>query len=370
MSPPVDATPPRRILLIALGGAGDGLMATPLLRPLHACWPEAAIDVLVMQGEAARAMFAGHPLVRETILHPFMTVPWRDSLACCRSLRRRRYDLSLTVMPQNRLEYNLVTRLIGARRRLGFDYAIRCGAMGRWLLTDRVPEDPAAHLIENNLRLLREGLGIPAPDGALELPLGAEAQAVADAFWRTHDLGGRVVIGLHPGSGTTKNLALRRWPPAAWADLAARLVAADARRTLMLLGSPEEQALRATIRAQARLSPERLLEPPPMPILATSALIGRLDQLICTDTLLTHLAAAVHTPAVVIMGPTPHTSVYPWRTPHRIVRLGLPCSPCYGYSRHGIRCTHPEPFACLTHITAVQVQGAVDALLVETAARA
>lgn len=359
---------PRQVLVIALGGAGDGLMATPLLSALRAHWPQAAVDVLVMQGAAARDMVAGHPAVRACILHNFMREPWRRSLALCRQLRRRHYDLSFTVMPQNRLEYNAITFLIGARRRLGFTFSIPCGAMGRWLLTDLVPEDPLAHLVENNLRLLREGLGVPAAEAPLQLPVTAAHRLHAQAFMRDLGLAGRRVIGLHAGSGTTKNLAQRRWPPERWAALARRL-AAGGDDAFLMVGSADEQPLRDVIRGLAGLPAERLLDLPPMPILDAAAVIGELDALVCCDTLLTHVAAAMGTPCVVIMGPTPHTSVYPWQTPHRIVRVGMTCSPCYGYSRHGIRCTHPEPMACLTRIEPEQVADAVASLLAETGGR-
>lgn len=360
---------PRRILLISLGGAGDGLMATPLLRPLRARWPEAVIDVLVMQGEVARAMFAGNPDVHECLLHDFMRASRAGSLAFCWRLRCRRYDLSVNVMPQNRLEYNVVAFLIGARRRLGFSFSIRCGGLEHWLLTDRVQEDTQAHLVQNNLNLLREGLGLDVSgEAALVLPRTDDARAAADHSWRASGLEGRVVLGLHAGSGTTKNLVLRRWPPAKWAELA-RQLAADPRCTMLLLGSPDEQPLRDEIRRLANLPLEQLRDAPAMPVLHSAEVIARLDALICTDTLLTHLAAATQTPCVVIMGPTPHTSVYPWRTPHRIVRLGLTCSPCYGYSRHGIRCTHPQPMACLAGITPPMVAAAVASLLHESPPR-
>jgi ADP-heptose:LPS heptosyltransferase len=359
---------PRQVLVIALGGAGDGLMATPLLSALRAHWPQAAVDVLVMQGAVARDMVAGHPAVRECILHPFMREPWWRSLAVCRKLRRRRYDLSLTVMPQNRLEYNAVTFLIGARRRLGFAFCLPCGAMGRWLLTDLVPEDPLSHLVENNLRLLSEGLGVPAPSAPLQLPVSASHRRAAQALLRDLGLAGRRVIGLHAGSGTTKNLAQRRWPTERWAALA-RGLAATGDDAFLMVGSTDEQPLRDAIRGHAGLPADRLLDLPPMPILDAAAVIGELDVLVCCDTLLTHVAAAMGTPCVVIMGPTPHASVYPWQAPHRIVRLGMTCSPCYGYSRHGIRCTHPEPMACLTRIEPAQVAAAVTSLLAETGNR-
>lgn len=270
-------------------------------------------------------------------------------------------------MPQNRLEYNRITGLIGARCRVGFEFAIRVGAMPRLFLTRRVPESTLVHVVDNNLRLLTEGLGLRAPAAAipLELHLTPEEHRTAERWLRDQGLASRPLIGLHPGTGTTKNLALRRRPAERWAELARMLAARTPERAILLFGGPAERDLRETIRGQAGLPPDRLLDAPAGGIRDAAALMARLQCLVCTDTLLTHMGAALGVPQVVIMGPTPHTSVYPYGVPHRIVRLGMVCSPCYGYSRHGIRCTHPQPLACLTGIATTTVAAAVCALLEE-----
>ena len=159
-----------KILVISLGGAGDTLLATPMLQELRMAFSEAAIHVLTMQAKAPDIL-RGNPCVDRHIHHEFMREPWWKSLAFCRKLRRERYDFSLTVMPQNRLEYNLVTFLIGARRRLGFDFAIKCGALPGLFLTHCIPENTQIHMAENNLRLISEGMGLQLQSSKHELQL-------------------------------------------------------------------------------------------------------------------------------------------------------------------------------------------------------
>lgn len=352
----------RKILIVSLAGAGDTLMATPFISELRLVFPDAAIDVLTMQGAVARDILKGNPNVSEHLHHDFMHESKGRTLRFCLGLRRRRYDLSFTVMPQNRLEYNAVTWLIGAAERFGFRFRIPCGAGGRLLLTKLIDEKEE-HLAENNLRLITEGLGRPLSGNPLRLTLnpGAENQTKAAAYLEELGGAGRW-IGIHPGSGMTKNLALRRWAPEKWAALC-KLLGADASTRILLFGSPEEKDLRRAIMQQSGLTGDRILEAPAWPILQTAALIERMDAFACCDTLLTHIAAAVKVPQAVIMGPTPHWSVAPYAAPHRIIRLGLPCSPCYGYSKHGIVCTNERKLQCLTDIAPEQVHAALLDLL-------
>ncbi len=359
----------KKILILSLGGAGDTLMATPLLRELHAAFPNAAVDVLTMQGAVARDILRGNSNVSEILHHDFMHSSSWASLAFCCSLRKRRYDVSFTVMPQNRLEYNFITGLVGAKERIGFRFLKPCGAMGRLFLTRQVSEREE-HLVENNLRLFSEGLGLPLSGKVvgLELFVPEESFQTLEKWAETFPMLGKRLIGMHPGSGTTKNLELRRWAPEKWAELC-RLIGQDENTVILLFGSPEEQSLREQIIHDADLPVGRIVGLKPTPILDTAAFISKLDQFVCCDTLLTHIAAALKVPQVVIMGPTPHESVCPYAAPHRIVRLGLPCSPCYGYSKFGINCTNKIRMQCLKEITpetvfaALQPGGWVEELL-------
>lgn len=361
---PIDSKPPETILVICLAGVGDVLMATPLLRELRLAYPSAAIDVLVMQTTVARDILAGNPNINEVYYFNFMTEPILRSLAFCKELRRRRYDCSLTTMPQNRLEYNLVTWLLGAKKRIGFKF-VEKGFTGRsFFLTRSVPERPEIHLVENNLRLLSEGLGVSPSEGKhrLELVTTEDQRRFAREFLAERSLS-RPLIGFHPGSGTTKNLALRRWAPEKWAGLARLILKHDPAVRIVMFGAKAEQPLRDEILRLSEADPGRLISADRGDILQSAALIGEMDCFVCCDTLLTHVAAAMQVPTVEILGPTDLRSIYPYGVEHRIVRTGLECSPCYGYSRKGIECTNPVFMKCLRDVTPEMVFEAVTVAL-------
>lgn len=340
-------------------------MATPLIRELRLAYPAATLDVLVMQGPVARDMLAGNPNVSEVMLFNFMKASKLAALRFVLGLRQRRYDLLLLPMPQNRLEYNLIAWLIGARCRIGFEYAIRDWTARRPCLTRTIPERLDLHVVENNLRLLPEGLGMPLAldEHRLELPLAPERLGFAERWLAGRGLAGRRRVGFHPGSGTTKNLALRRWDPGKWAELAKRLVDRCPDAAILLFGAGEEKGLRREIIARAGLADDVLMEAETGSVLESAALIKAMHCFVCCDTLLTHVAAAVGCPTVEILGPTDPRSIYPYGVPHRVVRTGIGCSPCYGYSRRGIRCTNEVPMACLRGVTPGMVLDAVMGVL-------
>ncbi|MCX7819829.1 MAG: glycosyltransferase family 9 protein [Kiritimatiellae bacterium] len=361
---------PRRILFLSLAGAGDTLLATPLIAEVRRHFPAARIEVLTMQGRAPREVLAHNPSLDEVLGFDFAAAGRVGSVIECLRLRTRRYDLSFTVMPQNRLEYNLITWLIGARERVGFEFEEDCGARPRLWLTRVVREDRRLHVVENNLRLLTEGLGLPI-HGADPIPrlfVQPEHEARADAVLRELGAAGRTWFGFHPGSGTTKNLILKRWPVRHWAVLARRLVELHPDVRVLLFGSPDERALREEVIRQSGLDASRIALAPDGRVLDTAALIRRMAMFVCGDTLLTHVAAAMQVPTVEIVGPTDPRATGPYRVRSRVVRLGLSCSPCYFFSKHGIRCTHPRPMACLEELEPALVLAAMESLWRETTA--
>jgi ADP-heptose:LPS heptosyltransferase len=243
--------------------------------------------------------------------------------------------------------------------------------LSRWLLTRCLPEDEALHLADSNLRLLPEALGQPLQlrEHYLEIVVNAEHRAAAERFIQTRHLQGRRLIGFHPGSGTTKNLVLKRWDMAQWATLGQQLCEKHPDVVLLLFGSQEEENLRAEIRAQCHLPTARLVDAGNLALKAAAALLGKMHIMVGIDGLLVHLAATQGVPCVALFGPTPPAATHPYGVPYRIARLNLWCSPCYRYSRHGIRCINPNFLQCLRELTPATVAAQVDELLRETPPR-
>lgn len=303
--------PSPRILVVALAGIGDTLMATPLLHALRLNFPESEIDALVMWPGSA-ALLEGNPHLSAVHQHHFLRSSRLASLRFVLGLRRRRYDVSINVHPQGRREYRVIARLIGARRRLSHRYENE-GWLDPHLVTDSLPQDYTVHAAENNARflpLLGAERRLPRP--AYELYLGSEETTWAMRYCERNGLEGVRWLGIHAGSGGTKNLALRRWPVERFVDLVTRIRKEFPDLPIVFFGGPEDRVLQSEL--FSRIRADRILFPETPTIRHAAALVERAHAFLSVDTAFMHLAAAVQVPhQFVIETPTVNPCILPLR---------------------------------------------------------
>lgn len=354
----------KSMLVLLLAGAGDTLLTTPMLSELKAAFPGVDIDALVMQGPSSCEVLADNPAISKMYYHNFMKESLTSSFRKCLELRNKKYDCVLVPMPHNRLIYNFIAFLIGGRERVGFEYAINCGSMSRLFFQKTIKENNSLHLVENNLRVIAEGFGkeLSRSEHKLELSVKEENSRFADDFLSGCGMREGNVMAVHPGSGTTKNLHLKRWAPEKWADLI-KEVSDKYDVGILVLGGPDEEVLKKDVIARSGLSGDQIISVDKGSVLDMAALISKCKCVISCDTLVPHVAAAVRTPVAVIYGPTSHVAAYPYGVTYELVWSGIDCSPCYGFSRYGIRCTNDESLKCLKNIKVKDVLDAIEELL-------
>jgi len=133
-----------------------------------------------------------------------------------------------------------------------------------------------------------------------------------------HELGPRRRLGLHIGSGGTKNLRLKRWPFQNYLELIQRLMASHPDLALLLFGGPEEQTEHEQILALARGRP--IFAPPTRNLRQAAALMTHCHAFLSVDTALMHLAAAMKVPnQMVIEAPTLNPTNVPWQTDYQLI---------------------------------------------------
>jgi ADP-heptose:LPS heptosyltransferase len=280
-----------KILLIAMSGIGDTLIATPLLRELRTNFPEAQVDVLVMWA-GAKDLLEGNPNVNRVWQKNLIKDGPANSLPFLRQLRRERYDISLNAHTQGRLAYRAVAAFIGAKRRVGHSYDTTGWLDRAWFMHAMVPEDYAVHSIENNNRLLPLiGAKKLLSSHEMELFLTSAEEQFAHEFVSANRLNSRRVLGVHVGSGGTKNLPLKRWPLPNYIELFKRLIAEDPLVAVLLFGGPEEKESHARI-CEAVASPNVLI-PETLNLRQAAALLKHCHAFLSVDTALMHLAAAI-----------------------------------------------------------------------------
>lgn len=354
-----------KILLIAMSGIGDTLIATPLLRELRANFPDAQIDALVMWA-GAKELLEGNPNVNRVWQKNLIKEGALKSLPYLHQLRRERYDISLNAHTQGRLAYRAVAAFIGAKRRVGHAYANAGWLDRKWFMHAMVPEDYSVHSVENNNRLLPLLGGkqhVPLHD--LELFLTPAEESFAREFAANHDLAARRVLGVHVGSGGTKNLPLKRWPLAHYIELLKRLTSANPDVTVLLFGGPEERAAHARIREA--VPSLNILIPETRNLRQAGALMKHCQSFLSVDTALMHLAAAMKVPnQIVIEAMTLNATNMPCGNEFTLVRNPVVNGRNLEYYRYDggpIKGTDEELVAAMSSVTVDSVYEAVTRVL-------
>jgi ADP-heptose:LPS heptosyltransferase len=321
--PALDLVPAggRVCLFRALPGLGDLLCAVPAMRALRLARPDASITLVTHPAtvEIARR-FRGY--LDEIIPFPgFPGLPdqrpdVRALPGFLASMQSRGFDLAVQLHGAGD-RTNDVVCLFGARRTAGFTpRGTPPPEPARYL-----PWHEAEHDAVRWLRLLTH-LGLPASDPDLEFPAAPDADAQLDAALAAAGLSGfegPAPVVVHPGAST----AARRWPARGFAAVIDRLVLDG--RPVMLTGSAADRDATALVM--------RLVEHPDAVIDLTgrtsldalAGLLRRAKVLVANDTGVSHLAAALRTPSVIVFSATEPGRWAPLDTSrHRVVVGGSP----------------------------------------------
>jgi heptosyltransferase-2 len=307
-----------KILVISLAGIGDTLFATPLIHELRANFPDATIDALVLWS-GSKDWLENNPHLNHVYQKNLIKAGKLEVLRFLWSLRKNHYDVSINTYPQSRIHYRIIARIIGAPMRISHEY--ECfGHLDRWLVNGVLPQDYNKHAVENNFAVLRFlGAKVKLPLHEIEIFLTAAEKNWADDFLTSHKLANRKLLGIHIGSGGTKNLTLRRWPFGNYEELTRRLCKRHPSLAILFFGGPEEESDHKKIRAVA--GNENLFFPKTQNLRQAAALIKKCDAFLSVDTSLMHLAAAMKVPKqIVIETPTWNKPIEPYGNPFVLIK--------------------------------------------------
>lgn len=337
---------------MCLSGVGDALTFTPFIRLLKQARPDLQIEVLVMF-KASQEMMENIPDVSSVHFIDFINGGAAGSLAKVLGLRRNGYDATIAACPANRAEYNIIQILLGGRR-IGHRYNHYDFVNLNWLKQDSIFEDESRHVVENNVDLLRFcGVELSGNTPPLQFPLKAGDHEVAKGWIKAHGFEGERLIGFHAGSALFKNHVNKRWPKEKFAGLASRLSdELDAR--VLVFGGPEEDELKHCIVDMADRKGQ-VFSVDALKLPESAALMQQCCCMVTNDSALMHISAAVQAPVVAIFGYTNPKMLYPWGASHRIVRHGMPCSPCFYYSPKPANCHANLDYVCIKGIEVEEV---------------
>jgi ADP-heptose:LPS heptosyltransferase len=353
-----------KMLVISLAGIGDTLFATPLIRELRTNFPKATVDALVLW-RGAQDVLTGNPHLNRIYQCNLIAESKLTALKFLLKLRREHYDVSFNTYPQSRVHYRLVARIIGARTRISHRYHSP-RLVDRLLVNRESPQDYSRHAIQNNLTLLEFVSAEPKHEHqSYELFLTASEYEFAEKYIRSNGLSHRKILGIHVGSGGTKNLALRRWPLANFIALIQLLGRLRPNLSIILFGGPEEEAANIQVKTQANAG--HVFRPVTKNLRETAALIKRCHVFLSVDTALMHVAAAMRVPAqVVIETPTWNKPIEPYGNSFTTVTNPAVAGrnlEFYRYDGCGIRGTAAEIRRCMESVSVDSVLQTVNSAL-------
>jgi ADP-heptose:LPS heptosyltransferase len=353
-----------KILVIAMAGIGDALIATPLIRELRANFPDATIDVLTKEA-GGRDLLESNPHVNRVFYKNLMQCSKLAALKFLWSLRRNRYDVSINAHPQPRIHYRIAACIAGAALRISHEY--ECfGWLDRKFVNKVLPQDYARHSIENNFDVLPLlGAKVKSSSHEMEIFLTPGEEEWADEFLATNKLAGQKILGVHVGSGSTKNLRLKRWPLKNYAGLMRKLNKERTDIRVLLFGGPDEMKDHQVVLAQSNR--DLTLEAKTQNLRQTAALMKRCSAFLSVDTALMHVATAVKVPnQIVIEAPTLNATNLPYGNPFTLVKNPVIAGRNLDYYRYDggdIKGTREELLACMASVKIEDVFAAVTKLI-------
>jgi ADP-heptose:LPS heptosyltransferase len=349
-----------KILVISLAGIGDTVLATPLIQELRLNFPQARIDALVLWA-GSKDILQGNPNINSIFQQNLLNESYAKALDFLRPLRRDEYDVSINTHPQSRIHYRVIARFVAAKTRISHVYD-SWTPFDSLLVNRALPQDYQRHTVDHNLDVLAVlGKKAVQPEHHLQIVLSEPDREMAKAFFASHGLSQRQRLGIHLGSGGTKNLMLKRWPLARYIELLSVLRSQWPELGILLFGGPDEEPeLQQVLRAHA--SP-LVVRARTQTLRQAGALMQHCTAFLSVDTALMHLAAAVKAPGqVVIEAPTFNKTNEPYQNPFTLVRnpaVNGRNLEYYRYDGRGIRGSRAELIRCMESITVEAVAEAV-----------
>lgn len=281
---------PRRVLLVKLSSLGDVVHALPLAEALRAGLGPSVEIVWAVRDKFADLLY-GNPNLME--VSKISGNGPRDLIAFGTLLRQGGQTFDVALDAQGLFVSGIVSRLSGARTRIGFDLNREGNTL--FLTHPVVSTRPRMHMVEKLMGFC-DALGIPrlAPRPQRYL---AEGQSAAAQALLAEAQGEGPTVGCIVGASTPE----KTWPRTRWVALAGILKGNGIR--VVLLGGPAEKEVADQIVKEAKGAVAlNLVGRTPLTTLAS--VMAQCDVVVGGDSGPTHLAVGVGASVVGLYGVT------------------------------------------------------------------
>lgn len=303
---------PNRILILGYRHLGDTLFITPALSSLKMKFPYSHLTLLA--GKASYELLKGNPAVDELIVLP--KISFKEKLKIRKILKRERFDTA--ILFRHTFLDALFIYFLGIPQRVGLAWK-GCGLF----LTHKVPYSHNWHEVERYLEIVKL-LGASSEDKGLKVFISSRDKEFAKVFLQKRGVTDKdLLIGLNPGS--SEKWKIKRWGKERFAQLSDELIKKDKAKIIIFAG-PDNDGLTSEITKLMENEPIVLEERVTLKQLA--ALIGECHLFITNDTGPMHIASAMKTKVIDIVGPSNPKKTGPLGDNVVIIKKDLPCRPC------------------------------------------
>lgn len=323
-------------LVVGPSWVGDMVMAQSLFMALKQQAPTAAIDVLAPAW--SRPLLERMPEVSHAIEMPLghgqLQLMARYHLG--KSLRARRYRLAI-VLP-NSLKSALVPFWAGIPQRRGYRGEMRYGLINQMHALDK---QTLPMTVQRFVALASDTA--PQQSPAYEAPRLSIQQAGIDTALANHRLStDKPILVLCPGA---EYGAAKRWPATHFSAVARHYL--EQGWQVWLFGSHKDTEQCDAIHRLCQQRTTNLVGKTTLSeVIDLMSLAG---YVVSNDSGLMHIAASLNRPLIALYGSSDPGFTPPLNSQARVMRLGLPCSPCF---RRDCPFGHTD---CLNKLTAESV---------------
>lgn len=324
-----------KLLIIQTAFIGDVILTTPLINAIKEVYPLTQIDVITVP--QCKEILQNNPSINQIIPFAKKSKSLLAFLKFIYYISKQKYNVS--VSPHSSFRSGLIPFLAGIRIRIGFKRNLQ-----KVLLTHSVPHPTEGHKISKNLKLLEllpNARTIMLNNKIFNFSEQTTIYPNEENYNKIQVLLNSLplykkLILLAPGSVWFT----KRWPLNNYYLLAEKLLNDDF--VIILSGSPAEKDICDSILWNvANKFPEKRdfvkTTAGEFNLLDSSALIEKVDLVICNDSGTLHIANAFQKTVFAFFGPTvKRFGYYPYQKNDQVFEVDLECRPC---GKHGnIKC--------------------------------
>jgi heptosyltransferase-1 len=331
-----------KILILKPSSLGDVIQALPVLRLLRQRFRDAEIYWWIDANLAP--LIEGDPdltdIVRFERKRWASPANWPEMFQSVRWMRAQRFDWVIDL--QGLLRSAAFAWLARGKFLIGLDNPHEGGREGASSFYDfAVRGNGSGHAVDRCLSVL-PALGVPVHQNFQWLPERPKISAAVKAKWP--ETQSARWIAIQPGA---------RWPTKCWpapnyAELVRLLAQQYSDVRFAVMGSGDDRSRGEAVKAAVPGRVLNLCGETSLPEMMEWLRVCKL--MVTNDTGPMHVAAALGVPLIALFGPTNPESTGPYGQLENVLRISLPCAPCFNHS-----CHWHNPMECLTAITPAKV---------------